>query len=376
MRVTQTMLANNTLRHISKGYENLGRLQDQLASGKKITRAHQDPVVAMKGMRYRTDLTEVIQFQRNISEVYTWMDNADSAMDKVGQALHRIRELVVQASNDTYESTQRGNMAKEIKQLTEHIASLANTKVNGKYIFNGTNTTTQPVNLAGASIEIDQFNEAQADTYMIHHNGKRYTYDPAQEAFVNGDEKIMITQEDQLAEDGEVIGTVWNVTLTKGEDDPVNLTHDDVVLSRANALSVNQEDVTIEVMKGINMPVNIRPQNVFSPELFKDLNDLVKKLETGTTKPEEISEFLGKVDKYMDKIVSERAELGARVNRMEMIEQRVMEQRVIANRILSENEDADMEEVIINLTIQESVHRAALAAGARIIQPTLMDFLR
>ncbi len=43
---------------------------------------------------------------------------------------------------------------------------------------------------------------------------------------------------------------------------------------------------------------------------------------------------------------------------------------------MSNNEDVDLEEVIIDLTIQESVHRAALAVGARIVQPSLMDFLR
>jgi len=49
---------------------------------------------------------------------------------------------------------------------------------------------------------------------------------------------------------------------------------------------------------------------------------------------------------------------------------------VIANQILADNEGADMERVITDLITQESVHRASLAVGARIIQPTLIDFLR
>lgn len=59
-----------------------------------------------------------------------------------------------------------------------------------------------------------------------------------------------------------------------------------------------------------------------------------------------------------------------------MIENRVMDQEVIARRIMSNNEDADMERVIIDLMTQENIHRAALASGARILQPSLMDFLR
>lgn len=64
------------------------------------------------------------------------------------------------------------------------------------------------------------------------------------------------------------------------------------------------------------------------------------------------------------------------MNRLDLVENRLSEQEVIAKRVMSDNEDADMEKVIMNLKTQESVHRAALAAGSRIIQPTLLDFLR
>jgi flagellar hook-associated protein 3 FlgL len=64
------------------------------------------------------------------------------------------------------------------------------------------------------------------------------------------------------------------------------------------------------------------------------------------------------------------------MNRVELMEDRINQQEVIAKKVLSDNEDVDMERVITDLKVQESVHRAALAVGARIIQPTLVDFLR
>ena len=78
----------------------------------------------------------------------------------------------------------------------------------------------------------------------------------------------------------------------------------------------------------------------------------------------------------MDKLSAERSELGARYNRLEMIDDRIGQQEIMANRVLSDNEDADIERVITDLKTQESVHRAALGVGARILQPTLLDFLR
>lgn len=302
MRVTQGMLTGNMLRNLSASYARLGKYQDQLATGKKINRPSDDPVIAMKGMVYRTNLTEVEQFKRNFSEAYNWIENSDAALDKATQALQRIRELVVQASNDTYEVSQRAAISEEIKQLTEHLASIANTKVGDKYIFNGTDTLTQPVDL--------------------------------------------------------------------NQTPPV--------------VSANTNEVKIELSKGIYISVNVNPTKVFNYDnkakgngLFSDLESLNNNdLNDATKSGKDINQYLGYIDKHINNLLSARAELGARLNRIELMEERIDQQEVIANRILSDNEDADIERVITDLKTQEIVHRAALGVGARIIQPTLLDFLR
>lgn len=276
----------------------MAKTQEQLTTGKKISRPSDDPVVAMKGMTYRTNLTEVEQYKRNLSEAYNWMDNSDAALDKATSVMQRIRELTVQASNGTYDESQKGMVGKEIEQLKEHLVSIANTQVAGKYIFNGNDTTKKPVDL-----------------------------------------------------------------------------------SKTPSVSDNGNAVNLELSQGIEVAVNINPKNVFThtagpPEsgLFGDINELKKALES--TSGQDISGFLDKLDSHINNLVSERAELGARYNRVELIDARVGEQEVIANRILSDNEDADIERVITDLKMQESLHRAALGVGSRIMQPTLMDFLR
>ncbi|WP_066175600.1 flagellar hook-associated protein FlgL [Bacillus marinisedimentorum] len=290
MRVTQSMLTNNMLKNLSNSYSRMGKYQDQLATGKKITKPSDDPVVAMKGMSYRTNLTEVEQYKRNLSEVYNWMENSDAAMDKATQVIQRVRELTVQASNGTYEEGQKAAIAKEVGQLKEHLTAIANTQVAGKYIFNGTNTAEKPFN----------------------------------------------------------------------EDGTRN--------------SVKGPDVNIEVSKGVRIPVNIDGDQVFPAGLFTDLQKLEGTL--NGTAAGDVGSFLSTLDGHMDNIVASRAEMGARYNRVELIEARVDEQEVIANRILSDNEDADIERVITELKTQESIHRAALGVGSRIMQPTLLDFLR
>lgn len=97
MRVTQSMLTNNMLRNLSNSYNSLGKYMEQLSTGKKINRPSDDPVIAMKGMNYRTQVNQLEQYERNIGEVHNWMDNTDSALEKVQKGgLERLRELAVQ----------------------------------------------------------------------------------------------------------------------------------------------------------------------------------------------------------------------------------------------------------------------------------------
>ncbi|GGF31279.1 flagellar hook-associated protein 3 [Halobacillus andaensis] len=291
MRVTQGMLSNNMLRNLSNSYGEMGKFQEQLSTGKKISKPSQDPVVAMKGMNYRSQVGQVEQFQRNIGEVHNWMDNSDSALDEGTQAIQRIRELNVQASNGTYSDNERADVAKEVRQLKEHLGEIANTEVNGKYIFNGENTTEKPVNM---------------DDFTINSN-----------------------------------------------DSPVEL----------------------EVSSGVKLQANVTPSAVFNEDLFSDIEKFASDLENGAGE-DELGSSLSQFDDHVNSFVGERADLGARMNRVELIEDRLGSQEESAKRMMSDNEDAEIEKVITDLKTQESVHRAAMGVGARVMQPSLMDFLK
>src|SRR5690554_2462218 len=129
MRVTQSMLSGNMLRNLSNSYAKMGKIQDQIITGKKVNRPSDDPVVAMKGINYRTELNNVEQYARNIGEAYNWLDTTDDTFDKIGSALHRTKELLVQASSDTLTNEDREKVNSEFQQLREHVRDLANTKI-------------------------------------------------------------------------------------------------------------------------------------------------------------------------------------------------------------------------------------------------------
>ncbi|MFY9568290.1 MAG: hypothetical protein WAP56_03885, partial [Acetivibrionales bacterium] len=78
----------------------------------------------------------------------------------------------------------------------------------------------------------------------------------------------------------------------------------------------------------------------------------------------------------LDNVLRLRADVGARINSLELTANRMMNDNTNFTRLMSENENVDMTDTIMNLKNEENVYRASLAGGARIIMPSLIDFLR
>jgi len=134
-------------------------------------------------------------------------------------------------------------------------------------------------------------------------------------------------------------------------------------------------DIELEIFDGIKLNVNTKGSELFK-SVFNTLDFLKSKLEDKTSSESDISGFLDTIDREIDHFLKIQADVGAKQNRVEMMEDRLSSQEIIATEIMSKNEDVEIEKVITDLITQESIQRAALSVGARIIQPSLIDFLR
>lgn len=137
----------------------------------------------------------------------------------------------------------------------------------------------------------------------------------------------------------------------------------------------SEGDVELEIFDGIKLNVNTKGSELFK-SVFNTLDSLKSKLEDKTASDSDIGGFLDTLDSEIDHFLKIQADVGAKQNRVEMMEDRLSSQEIIATEIMSKNEDVEIEKVITELITQESVQRAALSVGARIIQPSLVDFLR
>lgn len=129
-----------------------------------------------------------------------------------------------------------------------------------------------------------------------------------------------------------------------------------------------------EVGQGYTIPVNMDGNQAFG-NIFTVLDNLIADLHAG-----DVSSLsgirLGELDNEINHQLNIRATIGARVNRMDFVINRMQSQNISLTGLLSKTEDADIAQVISELKMQENVYRAALSVGARIVQPTLVDFLR
>lgn len=308
MRVTQSMLSNNMLRNLNTNYGKMSKLQDQLNSGSKINRPSDDPVIAVTGMDHRTQLAKNEQYSRNMNEVHSWLDTTDEALDQVGNALHRIQELVTQAANDTNTADERAKITVELKQLQLQIRDFANTQVGGDYIFSGTNTNSPlfPADKANLS-------------------GVAAMADPAANPGLGKDIKMDVADGIQLK-----VNTNGH-TLFAGVDDMVTN-----IANKLTTLDANGQTVGGDV----------------------------------------IGQDLTEIQTQLGKVLAARAEVGANQNRAELTQQRLEVQNVSIQKQMSLNEDVDYAQAITEMTTAESIHQASLSVGAKIIQQTLVDFIR
>lgn len=300
MRVTQGMISSDVLRQINNSNERLSTYQQQLASGKKITLPSQDPVVATLGIAYRSDVTHVTQYQRNVSNAYQWLNNSDSALGQMDSVMQRVRELTVQASNGTNTPNDLKQINSEVEQLKQQLVDVGNTQVAGNYIFNGQRTSTPPLSL-------------------------------------------------QTNPDGT---TAVNV----------------------NTAATNNQ-YKVQINDGVQMAINVDPTTVFTSKLFSDINTLQQRL-TGKAPASDLTNSISDIDSHLSEINAARSDLGARTDRMDLVKNRLSQQSQDATTIMSNNEDADYTKTLVELNQEQSVHQAALSVGAKMIQPTLVDFLK
>lgn len=315
MRISQNILTNTTLTNLNSNLETMLGIQEKLATGRDITRPTDGPVRFSQSLTLRSAIGVNEQFNKNADFAIMWLNTTDNSIQEANSVLQRIRELTVRASSDTLSGDERNAIANEVDELAKQMRAIANTDLNGRHLFAGNDTTRQPYPNPNNEAHPDP--TAGPDTS----NGTRM--------------KLEI---------GQAVTIEFN----------------------SPGVNVFGRSVAGDVTSG-NQPVD--PDNIFL---------VLSKLSTALRSNDQkaVSDMLPQLDKRHQAFLTEQSVIGGKVNRLQLLQERLADQNVELSKFKSETEDADMSKLITDLNRQDSVYRASLAAGSRVIQPTLVDYLR
>jgi len=137
---------------------------------------------------------------------------------------------------------------------------------------------------------------------------------------------------------------------------------------------LSNEKLLRELGARITIEVNVTGAEIGFGQIFADLQRFSNALENNDT--DTLETMMGTIDKHIESVLGARAQVGSRQNRLELTVDRFESQEIAYADILNNTKGVDIAETIMKLKNEENVYRIALATGARIIQPTLMDFLR
>ena len=141
MRITNNMMLKTTMSNIYGNKENVNTLNNQMSSQKKISRPSEDPVVAIRALRLRSNLSEINQYyEKNIPDAEAWLDVTETALKNMESILSDVRTQCTYGATGTLTADDRDAIMKSLTQLREQLYAEGNTDYAGRTVFTGFRT--------------------------------------------------------------------------------------------------------------------------------------------------------------------------------------------------------------------------------------------
>ena len=120
MRITNQMITGNSLRNMQKSMSAVNKTTQQMTTGKKISQASEDPVIAIRALKLRTTVNQLQQYkEKNIPDATSWFDISTTSLDNITKRIEDITTYCVQGSTDSFNSDDRSTIIDSLKQLQE-----------------------------------------------------------------------------------------------------------------------------------------------------------------------------------------------------------------------------------------------------------------
>ena len=149
MRVTNKLNAFSSMKTTQSSMENLYKVQAQTSSGLKIENSFESASTYITNARLEYERATLTQIEDAATLTDELMKNTDKTLDSIVNLITQFKQKVTQAVNATQSQTSRDVIAKELTRIKEEIVELANTSINGQFLFSGSLTNTKPFDYQG-----------------------------------------------------------------------------------------------------------------------------------------------------------------------------------------------------------------------------------
>ena len=330
MRVATSTAYSQAVTSMNTQNFKLNKTMQQLSTGQRIVTPSDDPAGAARVLGLNQAKSRTEQFQDNINILKSSLQIEETALDAIVNTLQRVRELSIQANNDTYDADQREAISLEIQEHFEAITAFANTtNGNGEFLFGGFSNRDAPFeNVSG----------------VVHYHGDQ------------GQKFLQISATRQVASGDNGFDTFMNVRGSDNGDTATPLANRPPM--SVFAIVKELEVVLRENQGSINSPIPVPPA-----------------LPTRETFHESMSRIISNIDVALGKVIDSQSAIGARINAIESQENVNEDYLVQLASTLSDTQDLDYTEAISRLEQQQIGLQASQQTFTRIQGLSLFNFL-
>lgn len=396
MRVATNEMQHQAVLSLQKRQFELNQSQSQLSSGERFSSPADDPIGAVSVLNFTEGLQTTKQYQSNSNIASTRLDQAETAITEIGNHLQRVRELTIQASNDTTNSSDRSIIAQEVKLLGESIVSLANSKdANGEYLFAGYQGRTTPFT-----------KDANGDYVYNGDDGQRFLQVGAtRQVAVSDSGNSLFTAVRKITAAVNPVnagtGTITAGSITQPNDyqphnftitftsatkfDVTNDTTGQTVLSNqtyaeGQAISFNGAEVFISGAPSASDSFVVAPAS--SDNVFNAITNLVTALETAPPEISNLATFhqdmanaLNNIDQSTEAMLTARTAIGARFNTITSQQDVNDSFSLQMEKAISEVKDLDVISASSKFSLQLVALQAAQQAYVKIQNLSVFNYL-
>ncbi|MGG7047991.1 MULTISPECIES: flagellin [unclassified Campylobacter] len=149
MRITNQLQYAQTMRNYQQGMANVNKYNLQISSGTKIQNSYESAAIYNDGMRLDYEITTLEQIKEATSKSQNFSKNSDKQMLEFSKQLDNFKTKLIRAASDVHSVTSLEALANDLQGIKNHLMNIANSSVNGQFLFSGSAVDTKPISADG-----------------------------------------------------------------------------------------------------------------------------------------------------------------------------------------------------------------------------------